>query len=137
QGRIQVRDEGQVVLAAGDNIYIEGPGWGANSGELKVFTGAYNPMPFMRANFGYRGVQWRFGGEVGENWVSFFNEITANGTRPLTDHLPSDDWNYVGPLGRPYQATDVITSAEGNRVLNFHAAAYLNRVQAQRVADVG
>ena len=51
-GTITVKNEGQVILAAGDNIYLNG---GAN-GKIESFVGVYNPMTSMRINLPYMGL---------------------------------------------------------------------------------
>ena len=51
KGKINVFDDGQVILAAGENIYLTA---GTRPGMLEAYSGAYNPMLFMRANIPYQ-----------------------------------------------------------------------------------
>ncbi|WP_129778058.1 filamentous haemagglutinin family protein [Peristeroidobacter soli] len=115
RGRIRVQDEGQVILGAGDNIYLVSSGSG---GVVSAYAGAYNPMSFMRANIPYNGTPWRGGGVVTAEWVDFINNMTAG-----TD------------LGT-FAVGDVMTPEQGGAVFN-RIAAYINEQQARRVADVG
>ncbi|MFC4313824.1 filamentous hemagglutinin family protein [Steroidobacter flavus] len=115
RGRIRVQDEGQVLLAAGDNIYLLG---GGSNGVVTAYAGAYNPMSFMRANVPYNGTPWRGGGVVTADWVDFINNMTAG-----TD---------IGT----FAVGDVMTPEQGAAVFD-RIVPYINEQQARRVDDVG
>lgn len=114
RGRIRVQDEGQVLMAAGDNIYLVGGG----SGTVSAYVGAYNPMSFQRANVPYSYLPWRGDGIVTQQWVDFINNITA------------------GTGMGPFAVGDVIPQNQRELVFG-RIVPYINETQARRVADVG
>lgn len=100
RGLLSVKDEGQVILAVGDNIYLTGDGK-----NVTAYAGAYNPIPFMRANLPYRNVGAVNTVERQRFWQEAFGE-----TYEIGDFVP-----------------DATQRVE----------AYLNQMQAKRVADIG
>lgn len=71
QGTIKVQDEGQVVMAAGENIYIIGSN---GAGQVEVRTGAYNPIDLMRVNFPYMRPSQTV---TDEDWQNFYEQLTG------------------------------------------------------------
>jgi len=71
QGTIKVQDEGQVVMAAGENIYIIGSN---GVGQVEVRTGAYNPIDLMRVNFPYMRPSQTV---TDADWQNFYEQLTG------------------------------------------------------------
>ncbi|WP_165186547.1 filamentous haemagglutinin family protein [Caulobacter soli] len=109
QGRIKVVDEGQVVLAAGENIYLNT----APGGQANVSVGAYNPLAFLRANIAYSGPS-NVVSDVG--WQNFYLKLTGV--------------QYAIGDVVPYAVISSLTS--GGKIESF-----LNNLQYERARDVG
>jgi|GEM_PF-6823114 len=113
KGTINVRDEGQVILAAGENIYLQVAGSGmlaAGNGRIDAYVGAYNPMQFMRSNIPYRRPPQQI---LSEEWRAFYSMLLG---KPVTgDALSDADWTLVSNSIVPY----------------------INRRQAERAREVG
>jgi filamentous hemagglutinin family protein len=122
RGIIRVKDEGQVLMVSGDNIYLQ---QGTN-GKINAFGGIYNPLPFMRINVPYRYPYWRFGGTLNAEWLDFFNALTAGtNLRPTVDGV-----------SRPFVVGDTISSELGNTMFG-RIVAYVNEQQAVRAEAEG
>ncbi len=122
KGIINVQDEGQVILAAGDNIYLSGAG----NGKVAAYVGAYNPLSFMRLNVPYMGTAWRYGGPVTAEWVEFFNKLTeGTNLRPTTDGV-----------SRAWVVGDVLPGDIAGAIYN-RIVPYVNEQQGKRAEAVG
>ncbi|MCW4460663.1 filamentous hemagglutinin family protein [Sphingomonas sp. BT-65] len=100
RGLLSVKDEGQVILAAGDNIYLVGDGK-----NVTAYAGAYNPISFMRANLPYMSLGTVNTVARQNFWKQAFGETYAIGAT----------------------VPNAVQRVE----------AYLNQIQAKRVADLG
>ncbi|MES2054831.1 MAG: filamentous hemagglutinin family protein [Pseudomonadota bacterium] len=114
RGTITVRDEGQVILAAGDNIYLTG---GLN-GKLNSYIGAFNPMAAPRINIPYFGIA----GIDDEAHQAAFFKIT----------------------GVLYEIGHRFTEQEATRLFGSRGSGlpgqvvqYVNDLQVKRAAEVG
>ncbi|MFA6113752.1 MAG: filamentous hemagglutinin family protein [Sphingomonas sp.] len=90
RGLISVRDEGQVILAAGDNIYLTGDGKNVNA-----VVGAFNPISFMRVNIPYMGL----GSINSQQQVDFWKRVANLGLH-IGDYLPDAGQRYLAYLNQ-------------------------------------
>lgn len=120
KGTINVKDEGQVILAAGENIYLR-PGTG---GMLESYVGAYNPLSFMRANLPYG--QQPPQSATTEDWRAFYSELFGR-EFVLGDTLTSEEYQ---SLVRGYSFNQ--TYQPYGRI-----GLYLNQRQSERAREVG
>ncbi|WP_168355814.1 filamentous haemagglutinin family protein [Sphingomonas gei] len=119
KGTINVRDEGQVILAAGDNIYLTA----TTGGMLDAFAGAYNGLAFMRANIPY---SWPTQTVTDEKWRDFYSMLLGK-ELAVGDVLSGQDYNKL-----------VQNSFEnGQYVEGGLIGAYLNARQAERARAIG
>jgi filamentous hemagglutinin family protein len=111
KGLINVSDEGQVVLAAGENIYLTGAG---GNGMVSAYAGAYNPLDFMRINIPY--------------------------SRP-PQTVPDAEWQafYQAVLGKHYEIGETVPDAEWLSLNGYGGGieTYLNNMQAERAREIG
>lgn len=118
RGLLSVKDEGQVILAAGDNIYLVG-GDGRN---VTAYAGAYNPISYMRANLPYMYVgnvttveRQRFWQEVfGETYA--IGDTVPNGTQRVEAYLNQMQAKRVAEVGFHARNEGIIRAARGGRV---------------------
>lgn len=75
RGLITVKDEGQVILAAGDNVYLTGDGK-----NVSAWVGAYNPLATGRVNLPYRGLDYVSNAERQRFWQEVFGETYEIGS---------------------------------------------------------
>ncbi|MGH8445813.1 MAG: filamentous hemagglutinin N-terminal domain-containing protein, partial [Solimonas sp.] len=108
KGTINVQDEGQVVLAAGDNIYFGGL---STNGMIDVRVGAYNPLNFMRANIPYSAPSQTV---TDERWQALYEKL----------------------VGKRYEIGYTLSGAEMQAV-GAAIEPYLNQMQFDRTRDVG
>lgn len=91
KGKINVFDDGQVILAAGENIYLTA---GTRPGMLEAYSGAYNPMLFMRANIPYQRPPQTI---TSQDWLDFYEYLLKKDLN-LGQTLSSADWTTVSNL---------------------------------------
>jgi filamentous hemagglutinin family protein len=115
RGTITVKNEGQVILAAGDNIYLAS----GTSGKLNVYSGMFNPMTGLRINMPYR--------------------------RVLPDVIDAEHQQaYLKTTGTLYEIGHVFTDEENREILGGFGfqqdgtlVKFVNDQQARRAAEVG
>ncbi|WP_169336757.1 filamentous hemagglutinin N-terminal domain-containing protein [Woodsholea maritima] len=137
QGQLSVRDEGQVILAAGDNIYIDS----LDGIHLDVHTGAFNGFDARRGFAGsdtyapyFMRFVWVSGlrryvvqdSVIPEEWVDFVNIITG-------ENFAAGD---VLPQALAMKMIDNATF-DGLYVEGGLIGKFINDRQAQRIAEVG
>lgn len=74
RGLLTVKDEGQVILGAGDNIYLTGDGK-----NVTAYVGAFNPIASGRVNLPYLGLGSVFNEDRQRFWQEAFGETYAIG----------------------------------------------------------
>ncbi|RYG37707.1 MAG: filamentous hemagglutinin N-terminal domain-containing protein, partial [Burkholderiales bacterium] len=126
KGAISVQDEGQVILAAGENVYfsqLTSLGAATRPGMLSAHVGAFNPLAFWRANIPYRNIPQT---AAVEEWRAFYSLL----------------------LGREVQLGETLSSAEhrsltasgfvgGTYMYGGLIGNYLNTMQVQRANENG
>lgn len=119
KGIINVSDEGQVILAAGDNVYLQA----GTAGMLQAYSGAYNGLAGTRSNIYYF---WPTQTVTNEKWRAFYSML----------------------LGRELAVGDVLSSADVSNLFQSRfigssyvegglAGQYLNQQQALRAREIG
>lgn len=121
RGTTNVRDEGQVILAAGENIYLR-PG---NGGMLETYVGAFNPLNVMRTNMAYGGQPPQI--VATEEWRAFYSELFGR-EFALGEYLSYEDYQTLTQDGH--------TSPYGYLPYG-RIVAYLNQRQYERAHEVG
>jgi filamentous hemagglutinin family protein len=119
KGTINIQDEGQVILAAGENIYLTRD----SDGMFDAYVGAYNPLSFMRVNIPYMRPPQKI---TDERWQALYETLLGKDFA-IGDTLSSTDYNAL------FQSAWV----NGTYIAGGLIGQYLNTLQAQRVADVG
>lgn len=123
KGTINVKDEGQVILAAGENIYLAAAPGG--NGMLEAYVGAYNPLSFMRANIPYYGgIPPQYIAD--ERWRDLYNMLLG-GNYQVGDTLPYDQYQLL--IGNGYGPDGVIPG--------FKLQNYINQRQTDRARAIG
>jgi filamentous hemagglutinin family protein len=118
KGLINVQDEGQVILAAGENIYLaEGL-----KGMLEAYVGAYNPLSMPRTYIAYEAPPRTI---ASEDWRAFYGMLLGK-TFKVGDTLSAAD----------YSALYVAGTANGNTTGGL-IGRYVNRQQAIRASTIG
>src|SRR5262249_52783476 len=74
-GRLHVKDEGQIVLAAGENIYLEA--LGGNSLAINARTGAWNPLGVQRDSFTTTSPEFLSSTVSDAAWQDFYEKTTG------------------------------------------------------------
>ncbi|MFZ0269946.1 filamentous haemagglutinin family protein [Caulobacter sp.] len=108
QGRIKVVDEGQVILAAGENIYLNT----APGGRVKVEVGAYSPLSFGRGSIPYRYLPSVV---PDADWQAFYLKFT----------------------GVQYAIGASVPNAVISRLMSTDIGNYVTNLQFNRARDVG
>ncbi|WP_033922742.1 filamentous haemagglutinin family protein [Sphingomonas sp. 37zxx] len=121
KGTINVRDEGQVILAAGENIYLR-PG---NGGMLETYVGAFNPFAQMRPNVAYGGQPPQL--VESEEWRAFYS-ILFGREITLGEYLSYEDYQTLTQNGH---------TGEAGYIPYGRIVAYLNQRQYERAHAVG
>lgn len=117
RGLLSVKDEGQVILAAGDNIYLVGDGK-----NVTAYAGAYNPISFMRANLPYVGVGSVTNAVRQKFWKDAFGETYAigatvpNAVQKMEGYLNQMQAKRVADIGFHARNEGIIRAARGGRV---------------------
>lgn len=126
KGTIRVQDEGQVILAAGENIYFRQTtalGMPNRPGMLTTYVGAYNPMAGQRENIPYGRPPEA---AETEEWRAFYSELLGRDVE-LGETLSFQEWNAMtqpGYIGNVYVAGGLISK-------------YLDDLQASRAREFG
>ncbi|WAC49187.1 filamentous hemagglutinin family protein [Asticcacaulis sp. SL142] len=142
KGTIKVFDEGQVILAAADNIYLTK---GADNRTVNVFTGAHNGItgPRINVSYNYPGdpeAPWNNGGTITEDYKQL---LTAVSGKPWLEFVRS-------VVGDAYQEGDILDYGKRNQLstvvlgqrggwedMGGLIVKYLNNQQAVRTEAVG
>ncbi len=108
-GKINVSDEGQVILAAGDNIYLRK---GAINGRLVATVGAYNPIGFSKASMSYNRPPQTVSDE---RWQAFYAKILGQ-TYEIGETVPYDLYSGIGA-----KVVQYIHEMQAERAKHFNA----------------
>lgn len=117
RGLLSVKDEGQVILAAGDNIYLTGDGK-----NVTAYAGAYNPISFMRVNLPYMGLGTVSNAARQKFWKDAFGETYAigatvpNANARIEAYLNSIQSKRVDQIGFHARNEGIIRAERGGRV---------------------
>ncbi|WP_447725163.1 filamentous haemagglutinin family protein [Sphingomonas koreensis] len=117
RGILSVKDEGQVILAAGDNIYLTGDGK-----NVTAYAGAYNPLSFMRANLPYLGLGSVTTAARQKFWKDAFGETYAigatvpNANARIEAYVNGLQSKRVDALGFRARNEGIIRAERGGRV---------------------
>ncbi|MGI9375781.1 MAG: filamentous hemagglutinin family protein [Tsuneonella suprasediminis] len=132
KGVLSVRDEGQVILAAGENIFIDSQD-GVN---LDVYTSGYNPLDVTNS-------------QVSLNYLApaFLNVQYDRSTRRYyaQDSVIPTEWvDFVNTMtGGSYQAGDLLPGTVGDTLVGLNGSSenlvsdYVDALRAARVRDIG
>ncbi|WP_411818607.1 filamentous haemagglutinin family protein [Hyphococcus sp. DH-69] len=135
QGMLSVKDEGQIILAAGDNIYIDSDG----GADLDVYVGAINNFDIHRNFINTRPYA-----------PSFLQWDRVNFVYVATDSVVPAEWvDFVEAVtGIRYEAGDVMPAAvaqsmvesgvfDGRNIVGGLIGKYIADQQLQRAEEVG
>ncbi|WP_158298756.1 filamentous haemagglutinin family protein [Sphingomonas psychrotolerans] len=119
KGTINVSDEGQVILAAGENVYLQA----STGGMLEAYSGGYNALAGIRGSIPY----WYPTQTVtDEKWRAFYSLLLGK-ELTIGQVLSAQDYNKL------FQSRLV----GGVYVAGGLAGQYLNQQQALRAREVG